>query len=145
MKTKFIFLAILIILTTATAGCIATKESEVLHFNLVVKGDYQNPVFDLKNSTRSLEMVPLLKQPRYDKVVDFPRIDCRIFFNQDVISYSTSEPYTGPNTYHFIIAFKDDMILPQPNENSLIVVKIYDSSKLIKKEYITLNWPDNLK
>ncbi len=145
MKTNFVLLVILIILIAFTAGCIDIEESEVLHFNLVVKGDNQNPEFDLKNSTRSLEMVPLLKQPRYDKVVDFPRIDCRIFFNQDVISYSTSEPYTGPGTYHFIIAFKDEMILPQPNENTVIVVKIYDSNKLIKKEYLTLKWPDNLK
>ncbi len=145
MKTKFIFLAILIILIAATAGCIDTEESEVLHFNLVVKGDYQNPVFDLKNSTHSLEMEPLLKQPRYDKVVDFPRIDCRIFFNQDVISYSTSEPYTGPGTYHFIIAFKEDITFPQPNDSAIILIKVYDSNKLIKKEYLTLKWPDNLK
>lgn len=145
MKTKFVLLVILIILIAFTAGCIDIEESEVLNFNLVVKGDNQNPEFDLKNSTRSLEMVPLLKQPRYDKVVDFPRIDCRIFFNQNVISYSTSKPYTGPGTYHFIIAFKDEMILPQPNENTVIVVKIYDSNKLIKKEYLTLKWPDNLK
>ena len=145
MKTKFVLLVILIILIAFTAGCIDIEESEVLNFNLVVKGDNQNPVFDLKNSTRSLEMMPLLKQPRYDKVVDFPRIDCRIFYNQDVISYSTSESYTGPGTYNFIIAFKEDMILPQPNDSAIILIKVYDSNKLIKKEYITLDWPDNLK
>ena len=145
MKTKFVLLVILIVWIAFTAGCIDIEESEVLYFNLVVKGDYQHPVFDLKNSTRSLEMVSLLKQPRYDEVVEFPRIDSRIFFNQDVISYFTSEPYTGPGTYNFIIAFKDDIIFPQPNDSAIILIKVYDSNKLIKKEYLTLKWPDNLK
>ena len=132
-------LAILIISVT---GCTSINQSsEVLHFNIVLEGDYQNPVFNLENSTRSLEMIPLLKQPRYDKVTDNPSITCRIFFKQDVISYSTSESYNGPGTYHFIIAFKDDKTLPKSNETTTVSIKINTEKGLIEKEYFALKWP----
>ena len=90
-------------------------------------------------------MAPLLKQPRYDKVVDSPSISCRIFFKQNVISYETSETYNGAGTYHFTIAFKDNVILPQSNETATVLIKIYDDSKFIKKEYLVLTWPEALK
>ena len=143
MRHNYYFYSVLLaILIISVTGCTSINESsEVLHFNIVLEGNYSDPVFDLENSTRSLEMMPLLKQPKYDKVVDNPSITCRIFFKQDVISYSTSEPYKGPGTYHFTIVFQDDKTLPKLNETTTVSIKINTEKGLIEKEYFALRWP----
>lgn len=138
----YFYLVLLAILIISVTGCTSINESsEVLHFNIVLEGNYSDPVFNLENSTRSLEMTPILKQARYDKVVDNPSITCRIFFKQDVISYSTSESYSGPGTYHFTLPFQDDKMLPKSNETATVSIKIYTENGLIKKEYFAIKWP----
>ena len=143
MRYNYYFYSVLLtILIISVTGCTSINESsEVLHFNIELKGNYSDPVFDLENSTRSLEMMPILKQPRYNKVVDNPSITCRIYFKQDVISYSTSELYNGSGTYHFTIPFHDDKTLPKSNETATVSIKINTEKGLIEKEYFALRWP----
>ena len=138
---------LLILLLIFSSGCINTKiltdSSPVLNLNLAIKGNYSNPLIDTENTTRSGEIAPMIKQHRYDEIVDLPHISCEVFYKQDKISYFTSKPYKGVGEYEFTIVFKDNKLIPNSSdETTTVLIRIVGSDgKYIAKEYIIVRWP----
>ncbi|MDO9517937.1 MAG: hypothetical protein Q7J10_07825 [Methanosarcinaceae archaeon] len=108
-------------------------------------GTFDKPIIDTTNTSASIEVLPLLKNPRYDKSSTLPIIYVEVFHSQDKISYSTSEPYNGPGNYILEVAFKDGKKIPtSTNESMTVLVGAFDQSgTMILKEYINVRWPAN--
>lgn len=145
MKQYILPFFIILLIVGASPGCLnkITQESPVFHLNLSVAGDYQNPVIDANNTDRYLEIVPILKQRRYDVVTQKPYIHAIVFFNRDKISYYTSVPYTGPGNYLLTITFEDGKVLPTSSNESVVAnVQFVDvNGKIIGDEYFSVRWP----
>ncbi|MCL7411469.1 MAG: hypothetical protein P1P69_03205 [Methanosarcinaceae archaeon] len=145
MKKYILSFFIILLIAGASSGCLdkITKESSVLHLDLSVAGDYQNPVIDVTNTDRYLENVPFLKQKRYDIVTQRPYIHAVMFYNRDKISYYTSVPYTGPGNYLFTITFEDGKVLPTSSNESIVAnVQFVDANGIIiGDEYFSVRWP----
>ena len=135
------------ILLIFSSGCINTKiltdSSQVLNLNLAIKGNYSNPLIDTDNTTRSSEIIPLIRQHRYDESADLPYISCEMFYKQDKISYFTSKPYEGAGEYDFTIVFIDNKIIPNSSdETTTVLIRIVGSDgEYVAKEYIIVRWP----
>ena len=144
MKANIFFIVLLL---TLSSGCVnfdvLTDSSSVFNLNLVITGNYSNPSINTDNTTRSTEMVPLVKQHRYNEIVELPYIACEVFYKTDKISYYTSLPYYGADVYNFKIVFKDDKPIPNSSDEAVtVLVRIVGSDgEYIAKEYISVRWP----
>ncbi len=145
MKSHFIVLFTVILLVSTSFGCLdkLTEKSLVLHLNLSVTGDYQHPVIDAAATDRYLEMLPVLKQKRYDTATEKPYLHCVAFYNKDKISYYTSVPYNGPGNYLMTIVFEEGKTLPKSSNEAIIAhVQFVDANgAIIGDEYFSIRWP----
>lgn len=143
---KKILLFLLLVIVVSQLGCIDTKLTEkrdVLYINLALMGTYDNPKIDVQNTTAHVENLPLLKNPRYDKNVNLPLVYTNVFYRQQAISYTTSEPYNGPGKYTFTVAFKDGKPIPNSSDEFInVLIGIIDSDGTgLFKEYLAIRWP----
>lgn len=143
MNIKIIFTILIIggivgIYIFGTLG--ALEESPVMRINLVVKGDLENPVIDINNTTRSVIMVPALKQ----KQTENPKsnaILADVFYNTRKISNTASAPYSGEGNYLIDLVFHDGAVLPvSDNETVLVWIRFAANGKIVKSEYVGFRW-----
>ena len=146
MKNTIPILIIFISLAIIFSGCVANtlEKSPVLHVNMPLKGNYTHPTFDFENVSRTLEYVPKIKASNYDVILSPPHIFSRIYFNQSIICYDTSLPYTGPGNYSFTYVFLDNEHIPEPNMTLNILFDFADTSgSRIDKMSVLLLMPED--
>lgn len=148
MKKYIIVILLIVLLSVFQSGCITSKITEkrpVLYLNVSIIGTYDRPTIDTNNTTAFSQNIPLIKNPRYDKVTTLPLIYSTVFYEQKKISYETSEPYHGPGNYLMTIAFLDGKPIPDTSEEFLVVLGgIIDSDGTpLMKEYVAVRWPES--
>ena len=145
MRKIILIVLCVLIISIIASGCItALEKSPVLTINLAVDGNYSNPVINVENTTRSLEYVENIKQPKYNVANNIPGVYCSVFYSQARISYETSMPYNGENEqYKFTIILKDDAPVPKANDAIVVLIQFIDKDgSLIKSQYISIRWPE---
>lgn len=132
------------ILSIIISGCTGLEKSPVLKINLSVEGSYSNPVINVDNTTRYIEYVGNVKQPKYDVSNNIPGVFCSVFYNQTRITYDTSVPYREDNDfYKFTVVLRDDVPIPKANDGIVVQIMFVDKDgSLIKSQYISMRWPE---
>ena len=153
IKSNNIILLSLIVLILLASGCInfetistkITDKSPVLLINLSVIGDYYNPIIDVDNTTRKVELRRAIDQPKYPIVDNLPGVFCSLYYNQTRATYDTSVLYRGPGNYLFTVVFADNAPVPKSTDDFFIVqIEFIDENgKGIMKDQLGMRWPVN--
>lgn len=123
----------------------ALEKSPVLHIDLALVGDFNDPLLDGNNTSRTIEMVPLIKQNRGPYELAPNSIICDVFYDQQKISYnSVITPYHGPGNYSLDIAFKDDVRLPQYSQQAVnIQLQFIVGKVVVETLYFGVFWENS--
>lgn len=120
------------------------NESPVMHIDLSIIGDYDNPVIDANNTDRTVEMMPILKQNRNTNVITENAIIFDAYYDQQKItSNSVYVPYYGAgNNYSLTLLFRDDVRLPTSDQESVImqITFINEAGKAFNTKYMAFRW-----
>lgn len=117
------------------------RETPVLRVELNVTGIFNDPVIDVSNTDRYIELIPIHKQSRKSPNIEGNAILCDIYYEQNLISYGTVIPYNGPGTYSLNVNFLDNVALPKSNNDSVIAwVRFVVNDKVIRTQYVVIWW-----
>ncbi len=153
LKSKNVIVLSLVALILLTSGCInfetistkITDKSPVLLINVSVTGDYYNPIIDVSNTTREVEMRRAIDQPKYPIVNNLPGVYCSLYYDGTRAAYDTSVPYRGPGNYLFTVVFTDYAPVPKSTNNFFVIqIEFIDENgKGIMKDQLVMRWPVN--
>lgn len=139
--TFIILIAVLISSVVYFTGEKALEKSPVMEINLSIAGDFDNPVFDVNNTTRVVEMVPIIKQNEKSNLISANSIVCDVFYSQQKIGNAVVVPYSGPGSYPLTFMFKDDVRLPTSNQESVTVQFMFlNENEVFATKYLSVFW-----
>lgn len=144
---KIIFLILIAVLIGSVAyytGESVFEKSPVMYVDLSIVGEFENPVFDVNNTSRTVEMVPIIKQNRDPGAISANSIVCGVFYDRQKIGNSIIVPYQGPGNYSLTFTFKDDVRLPTSDKDFVnIQFKFLNEGEVFATKFLLLRW-DNL-